>query len=141
MEEHSRQLASQASHRPVVKEPYWPAGQKVEQLEPLKELLSRNGAPEVAAQAVQEFGSSGAVHEAHAGLHGLQKPVALDAKPGGHVARHRPRCVNGTLLVWLHERQLEASGPSHVAHDGWQLPHVLLEVTYMPAPQTAASLV
>jgi len=125
---HSVQLTLHVSHCPVLVEPYRPVGQNVVQL-PLK----RKGAPELAGHDVHADASRGALHEPHAWSHGLQKPVALGAKPAGHVPRHWPRCMSVVLLLAEHVRQLESPEPSHVPHEVWQLAHVPLDVAYKPA--------
>lgn len=127
---HSTQLESHAVHCPLLVEPNWPLGQKVVQLVP-----SRKGAPELAGQAVQASASPGAEHAAHAWWQGMQKPVALGEKPAGHAARHEPRCISGAALLASQAVQLDASGPSHVAHEASHVPHVAALVTNVPAPQ------
>jgi len=100
--------------------------------------LKRNGAPDVDGHAVHADASMGVVHWLHAWSQGWQKPVAFGEKPAGHAVRHWPRCMRGVAPRVLHERQLAASGPSHVAQDASHEPHVLADVTNKPTPHAEA---
>ena len=77
-------------------------------------------------------GSIGEVHDAHAASHGLQKPLALEAKPVGHAAKHMPWCMRSELLLASHERQLALSAPSHVLHVDAHDAHIPPVVTKLP---------